>query len=118
MNSTRKPLPAYAKELAERRRRGMTLRDPTVSVRLSGFRRPGIGYGVLIRDDTDPLSLQWSWARGLEVLVFYRGEGRERLTSALTAIESACPRRLLVIDLSQQRIISVADRTCEVRRAS
>lgn len=100
-------LPAYAKELAEARRRGLTLKDPTVSVVLNGLRRPTIGYGVCVPDDRDPAALDWTWTRGLEVIIFYRGEPQERVRGAVGSIKLARPKRLLVIDCANPRTISI-----------
>jgi hypothetical protein len=117
-SSQSKRLPAHARELALARARGMTLRDPTVSVRLSGFRRAGVGYGVNVPSDLDPAECDWSWTRGLEVLVFRRHEPSERLMRALHAIEDARPRRLLVVDVSDPAIISIVAPFDEDRRSA
>ncbi len=101
-------LPAYARALADARRRGLTLKDPTVSVALHGLRRPGIGYGVSIPDDRDPAALDWGWCRDLEVIVFRRGELKDRVQSAIKAIRKARPKRLLLIDCTP-RVISIID---------
>jgi hypothetical protein len=105
----RKRLPAYARELADARRRGMTLRDPTCSVALSGLRRPRIGFGVTVPDDVDPADLDWSWTRGLDVLVLRRIEPIERARAAVRAIRAAGAARLVMVDLSAPRIISIVD---------
>lgn len=102
-------LPAYAKDLAQARRDGLTLRDPTCSVALSGFRRPRIGYGVTVPDDVDPANLDWSWTRGLEVLVLRRDEPIERARAAVRAIRTAGAARLVMVDFSQPRIVSIVD---------
>ncbi len=103
------PLPAYARELADARRRGLTLRDPTVSVALHGLRRPIIGYGVCVPDDRDPAALDWAWRRGLDVIVFRRGEDKDRVRSAIQAIKRARPKRLLLIECDDPRVISIID---------
>lgn len=100
-------LPAYARELADARRRGLTLRHGTVSVALSGHRRPRIGFGVVVFADRDPGRLDWSWTRALDVMILRRGEPVERVRAAARAIRAANPRRLLVIDYGDHRIVSI-----------
>jgi len=115
MNANR--LPAYARELADARRRGLTLKHPTVSVALHGLRRPAIGYGVCVPDDRDPAALDWGWCRGLEVIVFRRGELKDRAQSAIKAIRKARPKRLLLIDCTP-RLISIIDPNLAMREAA
>ncbi|MFO1324170.1 MAG: hypothetical protein U1F15_08900 [Burkholderiales bacterium] len=88
----------------------MTLRNPTVSVALHWRKRPAIGYGVCVPDDASPDSLDWSWTRNLEVIIFRRGDAQERVQQAVRAIEDCRPRRLLVIDVVEHddcKIISI-----------
>jgi len=97
-------LPAYAAPLADARRRGFTLRDPVVSVGLHWRkRRPGIGFGVVVPDDVDPATLDWSFVRGLEVLLWRRGDPRERVRAAIRAIRASRPCRLVVVDVTESR---------------
>lgn len=102
-----KPLPAHAKWLSDARRRGMTLKDPLVTVALHWRARPVIGYGVVVPDQRSPADLDWSWVRGLEVLIWRRGDAAARVMDAVRAIEAARPRRLLVIDVNDDRVISI-----------
>jgi hypothetical protein len=104
-----KPLPPYAKAVADARRRGLTLRNPSVSVRLHWGPRPRCGYGVVVPDESSPADLEWSWARGLEVIIFKQGDSAERVTQAIAAIEPWRPRRLLVVDFIDNRTISVVE---------
>lgn len=107
MTPGRRFLPAYARELADARRRGLTLADPVVSVRLHGLQRGGIGYGVAVPDDREPGALDWGWTRGLDVLVFRRGESEQRVADALRAIKACRPRRLLVIDATDPQVARI-----------
>lgn len=115
---SRAPLPAYARELADARRRGLTLRNPTVSVVLHGLRRPCVGWGVTVPDDRDPVALDWGFVRRLDVIVFRRvGDSPERLAAAIAAITRCQPRRLLVIDCQDPKtVVIVAHR--EARHAA
>jgi hypothetical protein len=101
------PLPAYARELADARRRGMTLRRPVVSVALHWRSRPAIGYGVVVPNDRDPARLDWTWCRNLDVIVIREGDASERVMAALRAIEYARPRRLVVVDIVEKNFISI-----------
>jgi hypothetical protein len=105
-----RPLPAYARELADARRRGLTLRKPLVSVALHWRSRPAIGYGVVVPDDSDPRCLDWSWCLRLDVIVLRQGDATDRLMDALRAIEAAHPRRLVVVDVgAQPNIVSIVE---------
>jgi hypothetical protein len=114
----RAPLPAYAADLASARRRGLTLRKPLVSVALHWRARPTLGYGVVVPDDVDPVALDWSWARNLEVIVLREGDASERLLAALRAIEAVSPRRLLVLDMIEPNVISILEPSAERDRAA
>jgi hypothetical protein len=114
----RRQLPAYAAQLAEARRRGLTLRKPVISVALHWRTRPTIGYGVVVPDDREPALLDWTWTRDLEVIVLRQGDASERLMAALRAIEAAGPRRLLVVDIVEPNIISIVEPTGERERAA
>ena len=94
----RKPLPPHARELAEARERGLTLRHGYVAVSF-GWRRPVNGYGVTLPDDRDPGAFDWSWARGLDVLLWRRGDPVQRVLAAVSAIRAASPRRIVVVDV-------------------
>jgi hypothetical protein len=100
-------LPAFAKDLAQARREGMTLRDPTVSVWLHWRSRPRLGYGVVVRDQDDPAELDWSFLVGLEVLLFARGDAKDRVRAAARAIRAARPSRLLIIDCEDPKIVVI-----------
>lgn len=113
-----RPVPAYAAKLALARRKGYTLRKPVVSVALHWRERPGIGYGVVVPDDQDPAALDWSWVRNLEVIVLHETEPVSRLTSALGAIEAAHPRRLLVLEMVDPKIVSIIDASDEAARVA
>lgn len=104
---TARPLPAYARELADARRRGMTLRNPLVSVALHWRNRPGLGYGVVVPYDRDPGEFDWFWVRGLEVLVVREGDAAGRVDAAVRAIAAARPKRLLVVDIVDPKIITI-----------
>ncbi|MCE7876632.1 MAG: hypothetical protein DYH14_04720 [Betaproteobacteria bacterium PRO3] len=91
-------LPAFAGDLADARRRGFTLRNPTVSVGL-GWRRPTIGFGVAIPPHEEPAALEWGWARGLDVILWHRGEPAARVRAAVRAIRAARPRRLVIVSV-------------------
>lgn len=114
MSLQRKPLPAYATDLANARRKGLTLRNPTVSVVLHWRRRPSIGYGVVVPDAADPAALDWSWCRNLEVIVFRRSDAAARVVRTVAAIERARPRRLLVVDVGDECVISIVDPSAKV----
>ena len=92
-----KPLPAYAKAVADARRKGLTLRNPGVSVRLHWGPRPVIGYGVIVPDDRSPRDLDWAWVRGLDVMIYKDGDAADRVEQAVKAIEAFRPRRLLAV---------------------
>ena len=109
-------LPAYARELADARKRGLTLRNPTVSVALHGLRRPSIGYGVCVPEDKNPSSLDWTFCRDLEVIIFRRGDPLQRVIQAATAITGANPKRLVVVD-SVDPSIAVIVRPDELEHA-
>lgn len=97
--SAARRLPAYASDLADARRRGFTLRNKLVGVGL-GWHRPGYGYGVCVPNDTDPAVLDWSWCRGLHVMIERHGEPADRVRAAVRAIRAARPDRLLVLDIT------------------
>jgi hypothetical protein len=111
-------LPAYAKELADRRRRGFTLASPLVTVTLHWRRRPTIGYGVVVPTGAEPHELAWGWVRGLEVIVFVRGDRPDRVSAAASAIASAAPRRLLIVDADKLCLTSVVSPRTEGRHAA
>jgi hypothetical protein len=118
---SRRPLPAYAADLAAARRRGFTLRKPIVSVVLHWRDRPLLGYGVVVPDDRDPAQLDWTWVRGLDVFVFRRGDASARVMAAVRAIETAGPRHLFVVDVAVvagTKIISIVAPSSERRRAA
>jgi hypothetical protein len=96
--SAARRLPAFAQDLAEARRRGLTLKNPTVSVGL-GWRRPLLGYGASIPPHDNPSALSWGWVRGLDVIVWHRGEPAARVRAAVRAIQPALPRSLTVISV-------------------
>lgn len=101
-----RPLPAYAKAVAEARRRGLTLRDRGVSVQLHWGRRPTVGYGVVVADDRNPEDCDWTWVRGLDVMIYQDGDAGDRVAQAVAVIETCHPRRLLVVDFIDAKIIS------------
>ena len=118
-------LPAYAADIAAARRRGMTLRNPTVWVELSWRKRaadagprPMLGGQpiVIVPNDAEPGALDWSWTRSLEVNIFWRDGDEDRLRSAVAAIAAARPAGILVIDCTDARIIWLG-RVSEVRLA-
>jgi len=104
-----RPLPAYAKPVSDARRRGLTLREPSVSVRLHWGRRPIVGYGVIVPDEKNPGDLEWAWVRGLEVMIYKEGDSPDRILQAIAAIEACKPRRLLVVDFLDDKIISFVE---------
>lgn len=111
---SRKPLPPHARELADARARGLTLKRGYVALAF-GWRRPTNGYGVTVPADRDPAVFDWSWARGLDVLLWRRGEPVERVRAVVTALRLAAPRRVIVVDVLDGgrggRILNVIDTT-------
>ena len=116
--SAARRLPAYARDLANARALGYTLADRTVSVALSWRRRPIIGYGVVVGDDEAPEQMDWTWVRGLEVLLWRREESDDRVRAAAHAIRLALPRRLVIVDVRDSRIISLLPDGTDGRRAA
>jgi hypothetical protein len=114
---SRKRLPAFARELADIRRRGLTLKHPLVSVRLHGLSRSTIGYGVCLPDDLDAHECDWSFLRNLDVIIIRRGDSADRVMATVRAIESAQPRRLIVLDMLDRTTISILSPE-DVRRAA
>ena len=93
-------LPAYARELADARRRRLRPRDPTVSIVLHWRARPCIGYGVVVSDADDPSALDWTFLRGLDAILWRFGDEPARVRAAVGAIRAARPRRLLILDIA------------------
>jgi hypothetical protein len=89
----KKRLPAYARELAAARRRGLVPKRQDLAHIVISFewRKCADDYPVVvIHKDADPLDdLDWHFAAGLDVFVMHRTVDRERLVRLVKALHLA-----------------------------
>lgn len=115
--SARKRLPAYAKPLADLRRRGLRPAGETVVIRLDTWppswhvgvgdaeiegRAPAVRWPqVVVPADADPELIDFGFARGLSVVLAVRPSGspKQRVRAALNAILAAGPANVTVLDM-------------------
>lgn len=98
-------LPAYARPLAELRRRGQRPASGTVIVRLDCWppkNRPAMVLWpqIVVAKDQDPAALDFAFLADLDAVVLCRRSlsAPARLRALLSAILAANPERLLILD--------------------
>ena len=98
-------LPAYARPLAELRRRGHRPASQTVVVRLDHWPakdRPALVLWpqIVVAKDQDPAALDYSFLADLDAVVLCRRSLSKpaRLRALLSAILAANPERLVILD--------------------